>query len=87
MSKTTLFTVFRHMIPDYTKSLLTEVHKGVFMNEIDYFGTYEVNRVSIEIKYGVQVKTSKMQMRYNSEVILRKINDFLVIKNVLCLFV
>ena len=50
-------TVFCHMIPDRTKSLLTEVREGVFMNEMDSFGTSEVTRVSTEIKYGVQVKT------------------------------
>ena len=45
------------MIPDRTKSSLAEVHKGVFKNKIDSFGTSEVTQVSMEIKYGAQVKT------------------------------
>ena len=45
------------MIPDPTRSSLMKVHEGVFLNEVDSFGTSEVTGVSMEIKNGVQVKT------------------------------
>ena len=63
---------FRHMILDHLKSLLTEVHKGEFMNEIDSFGTSEVTQVSMEIKHGIKVKTYRCTCKWG---IIQRLSD------------